>query len=125
MIPEFENLLNRMWNWPVMEMPERLWGLTTEELENEFVIRAELPGFAPEEVNVEVVGNRLTIAAEHKVPAETKEAPEREHTRVHRIMTLPAVIVPEKIEATFRNGVLEVHVPRSPAATARRIEVKT
>jgi len=38
---------------------------------------------------------------------------------------LPTGIVPEKVEARYHNGVLEVHVPRSPEAKPRRIEVKT
>jgi len=89
------------------------------------VTRMELPGFAPEEVRVEWLGEQLTITAEHKVPAEGNgEKPEREHIRVRRVLTLPGII-PEKAEAVFWNGVLEVHLPRTPEATPRRIEVKT
>jgi len=129
LIPEsFENLFNRFFDLPLMEMPERLypWGLTTEEKENEFMVRAELPGFAPEEVHVELLGERLTIEAEQPVPTEGAEVrPERERMHVRRILTVPAGIDPARVEATFRNGVLEVHLPRTPEATARRIEVKT
>jgi HSP20 family protein len=44
---------------------------------------------------------------------------------VRRTIELPTGIELERAEATFRNGVLEVHLPRTPEATARRIEVKT
>jgi len=128
MTEEFEPLMTRMFNWPMMEMAERPypWGLTTEEKEKEFVIRVELPGFAPEEVNVEVLANRLTITAEHPLPTEgTEEKREVEHRRVRRIVTLPEGVEPERIEATYRNGVLEVHLPRIPEAIPRKIEVKT
>lgn len=125
---EFESLVNRFFSVPVMEIAERPypWGMTTEEREKEIVVRAELPGFTPEELRVELLGNRLTVEAEHKAPAEGTEAkPEREHVRVRREMTLPPAINPEAVEAVFRNGVLEVHLPRTPEATARRVEVKT
>jgi HSP20 family protein len=125
MMGEFENLFNRFFNWPIAETSEEYpWGLALEERETEVIVRAELPGFTPEEVRVELLGERLTIEAVHNVPAEG-EKPEREMARARRIVTLPRGIAPEKVEATFRNGVLEVHLPRTPEATARRIEVKT
>jgi len=128
-IPEgFENLFNRFLGMPLMEVSERLfpWGLTTEEREKEFVVRVELPGFAPEEVRVELLDERLNVEAEHPVPAEgAAEIPEREHRHVRRMVTVPAGIDPARVEATLRNGVLEVHLTRIPEAAARRIEVKT
>jgi len=128
MSEESETLFNRFMNWPMMEVPETPypWGLTTEEKENEIVVRVELPGFTLEELRVEWLGGRLTVEAEHRVPAEGAEPrPERELARVRRIVELPTGVDLERVEATFRNGVLEVHLPRTPEATARRIEVKT
>jgi len=126
---EFAPLFNRFFSWPMMEELERReapWAFAMEERENEVAVRAELPGFAPEEVRVELLGERLTIEAEHKAPAEgAEEKAEREFARVRRTITLPPGIATEKIEAVFRNGVLEVHLPRTPETTARRIEVKT
>jgi len=125
---EFATLFNRFFPaWPVAEMPEWLTprGLTMEEKEKEIVVRAELPGFGPEELKVEVLEGRLTIEAEHRVPAEKTEEAEREYARARRVLTLPPGVEPEKAEATYRNGVLEVHVPRTPGAVGRRIEVKT
>jgi len=124
---EFTNLFNRFFtNWPLLETAEwpYRWNLTMEELEKEIVVRVELPGFTPEEVKVEVTGERLLVEAEHKEPAEKPEA-ERAVTHVKREITLPPEIEAEKVEAMFRNGVLEVHLPRKPEAVGRRIEVKT
>jgi len=127
---EFETLFNRfITGWPVMETPEwpYRWGLTIEEKEKEVVVRVELPGFTPEEVKVEVTGERLTVEAEHKEPEknEEKEKVEREYAHVKREVSLPPEVEVEKVEAFFRNGVLEVHLPRKPEAVGRRIEVKT
>lgn len=130
MVEEFEHLAERLLGTPE-EWAARApwWGVSAEERDNEVLVRAELPGFAPEEVRVEVLGERLTVEAEHAPPAEAAEGgaatPPREHTRVRRVLTLPPGIDTARAEATFRNGVLEVHLPRAPEAMARRIEVKT
>ena len=124
----FDNLSKRLMNWPVLGRlePERRWDLTMEVKDNELLLRAELPGFTPEELHVEMLGGRLTIEAEHRAPAEaTPETPQREFTRVRRVITLPPGIDPAHVEATYRNGVLEVHLPRTPEATPRRIAVRT
>jgi len=125
---DFEKLFNRFFtSWPVVETPawNYPWGLTTEEKEKEVVVRVEMPGFEPSEVTVELLGERLTMEGEHKEPAEKGEKIERTYAHVKRTVTLPAGIEPEKVEATYRNGILEVHVPRKPEAAGRRIEVKT
>jgi HSP20 family protein len=126
---EFSTLFNRLFTeWPVMEIPEwpYTWGLTMEEKEKEVVIRIELPGFEPEEVKVELLGERLMVEAELKEPAEKpEEKVERAYAHVKREVTLPPGVEPEKVEAFYRNGVLEIHLPRKPEAVGRRIEVKT
>jgi len=125
---EFENLFHRfLTSWPVLETPEwpYRWGLTMEEKEKEVVVRVELPGFTPEEVKVELIGERLTVEAEHREPKEKEaEKMEGEYAHVKRELTLPPEVEWEKAEAVYRNGVLEVHLPRKPEAVGRRIEVK-
>jgi len=129
---EFPALVSRFFNeWPVLAMEEwpAGWGVTTEEREKEFVVRLEIPGFEPTEVNVELTGGRLTVEAEHKEPEKkgekTEEKRERAYAHVKHVMTLPPEVEPEKAEAVLRNGVLEVHVPRKPEAVGRRVEVKS
>jgi len=126
---EFEHLFHRFFtDWPVMETSEwpYRWGLTMEEKEGEVVVRVELPGFAPEEVKVELLGERLTVEAEHREPEKKEEEKgEREYAHVKRELTLPPMVEAEKVAAVYRNGVLEVHLPRKVEAVGRRIEVKT
>jgi len=134
MADDLGTLFNRMLDipplteWPMieaLEAPER-WGMTSEETDKELMIRIELPGFEPPEIKVEVIGDRLVVEAEHKEPEEkAKEAKERAYAHVKRTMTLPPTLDLEKVEVTYRNGVLEIHIPRIPAAVGRRIEVKT
>jgi len=131
---EFGTLVNRLLtnpfltSWPMIEATEgpEWWGLTTEENDKELMIRIELPGFEPAELKVEVIGERLAVEAEHKESeSATKERNGRAYAHVKRTITLPSNLETEKVEATFRNGVLEVHIPRMPKAVGRRIEVKT
>jgi len=126
---EFEKVFNRLFGaWPVLETPawNSPWGLTTEEKEKELVVRAELPGFTPEEVFVEITGMTLKVKAEHKPVEEKTEKAEAKAERTFAYeVTLPETVELEKAEATYRNGVLEVHLPRKPEAVGRRIEVKT
>ena len=121
---EMESLMEPVFeSWPVLLPefePERFWGVTSEENEREMVVRFELPGFAIGEVTVHVAGNMLTVEAVHPAP----EGKEGEGRRVRRVMTLPGNLELEKVEAFYRNGVLEVHVPWAPAAQGRKIEVK-
>lgn len=129
---EFAPLFDRAFpNWLVPFENELFetepWALNMEETEREFVIRAEVPGFAPNEVEVRLIGNVLTMRAEHGDAAnvEAKEPVGRHYGVWERIMTLPPGFVPEKVEARCHNGVLEVHVPKAPELEPRRIEVKT
>lgn len=129
---EFGPLFDRVFPaWPVpMEVFEtevEPWRLEMEEMEREFVVRADVPGFELNELEVLVSGGVLTIRAERreKARAEGETPVERRHERWERAMMLPEVIVPESIEARYHNGVLEVHVPKAPAIAPRRIEVKT
>lgn len=100
-------------------------GLEIDDRENEMVVRAEAPGFSPEEFNVHVTGdNNLVVRAEHK---EEKKEGRRESFRVGRVqqsVALPAGIDVDKIEATYRNGVLEIRVPKTEQAKGKRIPVE-
>jgi HSP20 family protein len=123
---EFDSMFDRFFGdrpWAETWDMKRSWGIEWTETEKELVLRAELPGFELSEIDVRVAGDVLTITAEHKVPdGETTE--ERRVTEVRRSFTLPSGLETEKVEAVYCNGVLEVHLPRSPEVQPRRIEVK-
>jgi HSP20 family protein len=131
---EFGPLFDRAFgSWPtVFELPEEWvvpYGLEMEEKEGKVVIHAELPGFEPGEIDVRVVGNLLTIVAEHKEEPPKgkgeKKPIEHRYGKVERTVTLPGGVLPDKAEAKFRNGVLELSIPLAPEVQPKRIEVKT
>jgi HSP20 family protein len=125
---EFKTLFDRFFGgWPTPLEPEtaRFWNLEMEETEKEVMVRAEAPGFEAEEFHVEVRGDTLMLKAEHKHEKKEKEKEyEYAERKYERYVTLPASVAPEKVEAVYRNGVLEVRLPKTEEAKAFRVLVK-
>jgi HSP20 family protein len=97
-----------------------------EETDEAYVIEAELPGVKREDLNIELVGNELSITGEIK-ERERKGALRRKTRRTGRFeyrVRLPDQVDPEQVEAKLHDGVLTVRTPRSEHAQRRRIEVK-
>lgn len=122
---DLEEWFNRFFpRWPTLfeeglMAPE---GLAMEETAEASLVRIDAPGFEPGELNVRVEGETLTVEAEHKVEGEGK-TPTIER-RLRRVVTLPTTIIPEKVEAVYHNGVLEVKLPRIEPVKPLKIEVK-
>jgi HSP20 family protein len=98
-----------------------------EELEDGYVVEAEVPGVKREDVNIEVSGHELTISGEIK--AREREGIIRRRTR--RVgefefrVVLPNEVNAEGIDAKLNDGVLTVRIPKAERAQRRRIEVKS
>lgn len=91
-------------------------------------IEALAPGLDPGQIDVTVVGNRLTIAGEKQglqgVPAERTHRAERSAGRFVRTIDLPVEVDADRVEAVYRNGLLCLTLPRSAAARPRRIQIQ-
>lgn len=84
---------------------------------NDLVVRADLPGFNPEEVEVRVFPDSITLRGETR-EEERMDQPgyhrrERRIGSFYRQIRLPAQVVPEDARATFKQGVIEVHMPKA------------
>ncbi len=90
------------------------------ETETDITVRIDAPGFETEDFNIEVKENILRVVAERKVQKEEKTFVER---RLARAWELPASVNNEKVEATYRNGVLELRLPKTEQAKWRKIAV--
>ena len=97
-------------------------GLDIEDKGNEYLVFAEAPGFDAKDFDIQVAGDRVVVKARHN--QESKEEGTRFRS-FERSFTLPYGTKPDKVEARYRNGVLEFHMPKSPEALGRRIEVKS
>jgi len=92
-------------------------------------VKAELPGMKKEDFQVSLDGNTLTVAGERKHEEEHGEGEtyraERFFGRFQRSITLPQQVDPKKIQATYKDGVLTITLPKSEEAKSKQIEVKT
>ncbi|MFL5320648.1 MAG: Hsp20/alpha crystallin family protein, partial [Myxococcaceae bacterium] len=90
-----------------------------------FVVRAEMPGVNKDSLDVTVKGDQLALSGERvvKVANASYHRREREGGKFSRTITLPEIIDGERIAATYKNGLLEVVLPRIPKAQPRKIQV--
>jgi HSP20 family protein len=94
----------------------------------EVLVRAEVPGIGKDDLTVELTGELLTIAGERKHEEKTEEGnvyrAEISRGSFLRTIRLPCEVNPDKVDAVFENGVLEVHLPKLEPAAKQRIDVK-
>jgi HSP20 family protein len=92
-----------------------------------YVLRADLPGLSEDDVKVELEDDVLTISGERKSEHEERKEGyhrvERASGRFSRALTLPQGVDPDGIEAHFKNGVLEVRVPKPEERKPRRVAI--
>jgi len=112
------------WNWvslePVAPVREATVDLVDEG--NRFVVHAELPGVAKDKIDVALTKDGIEISAETDVENEDKGknfvVRERVYSHVYKQLSFPEEVIPEKAESTFRDGLLEVGVPKKIIETA-------
>jgi HSP20 family protein len=121
---EFESLFERFFGQlpATLGLESSFWGMDIDDTGKEIVVRADAPGFEPEDFDIKISGNMLTIEAAKKQKND-KDSFYSER-RLQRSVTLPAGSDPDKVDAHYRNGVLELHIAKAPEAQAKRIEVK-
>jgi HSP20 family protein len=97
------------------------------ESDQALTLKAELPGFSKDDVQVEIKDNVLTLKGERKREHDVKEEQyhrvERAYGAFRRSFTLPALIDAGKAEATFKDGVLELKLPKAEEAKPKRISI--
>jgi len=98
------------------------------ETENEIVVKAEIPGVKKEDVKLSMQDSVLTLSGERKFEEETKKENyvrvERGYGSFTRSFTLPPSVDAKKISAEFKDGLLEVKLPKSEQAKPKEVEIK-
>jgi HSP20 family protein len=98
------------------------------ETDEHFVLKADLPGLAEDDVNIEVEDNVLTVSGERKAEHEDKREGyvrvERSYGAFRRSLTLPEGIDPEAVTANFDKGVLEVRIPKPEERKPRKVAIQ-
>jgi HSP20 family protein len=98
------------------------------EAEDQFIVKADLPGIDPKSLDISLSGNVLTISGEKKQEREEKTehyySVERQFGSFSRSFMLPGDVKEEGIEANYKDGVLTVTFPKTEHARQKKIEVK-
>jgi HSP20 family protein len=98
------------------------------EEKDDIVVKVELPGMDKDDIEVNLTDSTLTIKGEKKKEEEVKEENyyrcERSHGGFVRNIELPKAVHADKVKASFKNGILEVRVPKTEEAKSKEIKVK-
>ena len=107
----------------------RTLALDMYETDDDLVVEASLPNIGPDDVDISIVGNSLTIKGETEHEEEKEEKGkyffrERRYGAFQRTVSLPVEVNADEAEATFENGVLKLSLPNVEEAKPMRITVK-
>lgn len=123
-LAEFERLANEFWGaWEFPTTYARLPYTNVTEEDGSLVIKAELPGVSPDEIDIALNGNIMTIKAEHSEGEKTEGGSYYAHS-YYRSMELPEHVDFEKVEATMEHGLLELRFPKTETLGTKHVEVK-
>jgi HSP20 family protein len=131
---EMDRLFDRFFEAP-WSMPRELAGyaggwsprVELSDTDKEVVVRAELPGIDPKELEITVTGNTLTISGEKRESKKEERGgvcySERHYGSFRRSVELPSTADPERVTAEHANGVVTIRLGKVPGAEARRVPV--
>jgi HSP20 family protein len=127
--------MDRLWEnffgeRPLARMWEREWApsLDMSESKDNFVVKAEVPGIDAKDIDISLTGDVLTIRGEKKQEKEEREEDyhliERSHGSFSRSVRLPAEVESNKIRASYKNGILNITLPKSEKVKAKEVKIK-
>jgi HSP20 family protein len=117
-------------DWPEWKTGEHFLALDVDESDDYFLVTTDLPGVNPDNINITVHDDMLTINAEipeHEVEHEEHKAlvRERHYGRYSRSIRLPQAVDAEKVEADYVDGTLKLTLPKTADSRVKVIPVKT
>src|SRR5579871_365818 len=116
---------------PREHVSSRVWSPNVDVYEDaeRIVIKADLPGMKQSDIDIEMNGDTLTIRGERKFEEETKRDNyvriERQYGAFQRSFTIGIPIDLEQVRATYRNGILELTIPKADGARPKKVQVST
>jgi HSP20 family protein len=110
------------------KLQEGDFSLYIYQTDKEIVVKASLPGVKPEEIDISITGDALTIKVEHKEEKETKKEDffqkEMSYGTFTRTVAFPVPVQIDKAEATFENGIVALTIPKAEEAKPKQIKIK-
>lgn len=115
-------------DWPFVGQAKWSPTIDVAESDTEIIVRAELPGIEPGDLDVSISGNELVLSGEKKESSESQgkgfSHSESRWGCFRRSVRLPEGVDEENVDARYANGVLTVHLKRIPTAVPKQIEIK-
>jgi HSP20 family protein len=97
--------------------------------DDNFYLRAEIPGIKPAELSISALRNRVSISGKREIPREHERVSyhrkERPEGAFNRAVTLPTEVDAERVDARYADGILTLKLPKAEQAKPRQISVKT
>jgi HSP20 family protein len=137
-LQSFQDEMNRMFNqfFRGGTGEEAGWGVRTwtppvdlYETDDALILKAELPGVSKDDVSIEIHQNTLVLRGQRKHEAEVQQdryhRVERAYGTFQRSFVLPTMVDQKKVQATYKDGVLELRLPKSEAAKPKRIAIQS
>ena len=127
-LSRLHNEVNRLFSGAPDRRQQRAAAVNVWTNDEGAVLKALLPGYSPDKIDISVLGDSVTIAGERVDEAAKDEVTchraERDSGRFTRTLQLPFRVEAEAVRAVFKNGVLELTLPRADADRPKRIAVK-
>jgi HSP20 family protein len=125
---QLQSQMSRLWDATIGSRQESwLPAVDVFDTENAVVLKAELAGMNPDDIEIEVEDNVLTIRGERKFEEKVDEERyyrvERRFGSFQRSLALPQGVKPEDIQAAYEDGILEVRVPKAEEEKPKKISV--
>jgi HSP20 family protein len=124
---EFDRLFDRFTlGWPSFWGKENgwRWGLDVEDQDDAVIVRAEAPGFEVGDFDVQVQEGQLSLRAARRTETKKDEGREWSQRECYQSVTLPGGIDKDKVEASYKNGVLTIKLPKTAEGKGRCVPVK-
>jgi HSP20 family protein len=130
---EMDRLFNRFFDLRPSELDltegEWLPLVDVSETGKEVLVNAEVPGMDPKDIDISLSGNMLTLKGERKHEEEKRGESfhriERSYGAFTRTIQLPAEVDSTEVDATYKDGVLKIRMPKTKEESVKKIEVKT
>jgi HSP20 family protein len=131
---EFDDLVNRVFGEERWLSPSKVFGrgfspsVDISDLENEILVKADLPGIDPNDLSVDITGDMLTIKGERKDEKEEETQGsyrmERSYGSFTRSFRVPVEIQADKVQAQYKNGVLSLRLPKVESSKKIPVRIK-
>ena len=127
----FDTMLDDFWPSAASTFGATAQGMALDltETDDEIVVRAEVPGIDPEDLEIQLNGDVLSISGEKTAEEEHKEGARHYSERVYgsyqRTIQLPKAVDPERVKAESKHGVVTITLRKAEVARSRKIDVKS